>query len=138
MHNLLEQMGYDASVVHIFDAQSPASHTFIHVLNPETSKCQTQDPDFKMYWIEVKTGARIAVVDYAPDNLDKVEPCNDQGCGWDVVVQANKLKGRFDRVTLDDYARHWTAYWWAWLGSNQRPLGCEPNALPLSYTPHNM
>ena len=66
MHDLLEQMGYDASVVHIFDAQSPASHTFIHVLNPETSKCQTQDPDFKMYWIEVKTGARIAVVDYAP------------------------------------------------------------------------
>ena len=103
-----------------------------------TGTCQTQDPDFNMYWIEVKTGARIAVVDYAPDNLDKVEPCNDQGCGRDVVVQANKLKGRFDRVTLDDYARHWTAYWWAWLGSNQRPLGCEPNALPLSYTPHNM
>lgn len=25
--------------------------------------------------------------------------------------------------------------WWAQLGSNQRPFGCKPNALPLSYAP---
>ena len=42
-----------------------------------------------MYWIEVRIGTRVAVEDYVPDNLDKVQPCNDQGCGWDVVVKAN-------------------------------------------------
>ena len=42
-----------------------------------------------MYWIDVRIGTRIAVEDYAPHNLDKVQPCNDQGCGWDVVVKAN-------------------------------------------------
>ena len=26
-------------------------------------------------------------------------------------------------------------YWWARLGSNQRPLECESSALPLSYAP---
>jgi len=41
-----------------------------------------------MYWIDVRIGTRIAVEDYAPHNLDKVQPCNDQGCGWDVVVKA--------------------------------------------------
>jgi hypothetical protein len=102
MHDLLEEMGYDAMVVHIFDAQTPASHTFVRVLNPETDKWETQDPDINIYWIEVRTGTRIAVEDYAPDNLDKVQPCNARRCGWDVVVKANKLKGLFDRVTMDD------------------------------------
>jgi hypothetical protein len=102
MHDLLEEMGYDAMVVHIFDAQTPRSHTFVNVLNPETGKWETQDPDFNMYWIEVKTGARIAVTDYAPDNLDQAKPCSVLGCGWKVVVGSNMLKGLFDRVKMDD------------------------------------
>ena len=102
MHDLLEQMGYDAMVVHIFDAETPMSHTFVQVLNPKTGKWETQDPDLNMYWIEVKTGARIAVTDYAPDNLDAAKPCSILGCGWEVVGAANKLKGLFDRVKMDD------------------------------------
>jgi hypothetical protein len=102
MHDLLEEMGFDAMVVHIFDAQTPMSHTFVQVLNPETGKWETQDPDFNIYWIEVTTGARIAVTDYAPDNLDQAKPCGILGCGWEVVAGSNKLKGLFDRVKMDD------------------------------------
>jgi hypothetical protein len=44
MHDLLEEMGYDAKV-HIFDADTTASHTFVGVLNQHTGKWETQDPD---------------------------------------------------------------------------------------------
>jgi hypothetical protein len=102
MHDLLEEMGYDAKVVHIFDAASPASHTFLRVMNPETGRWETQDPDFNIFWRAVNSGIRIAVADYAPDHLDEVEPCTDQRCGWDVITKANKLRGLFDRVKIDN------------------------------------
>jgi hypothetical protein len=102
MHDLFEEMGYDAQIVHIFDADSPASHTFVRVMNPETERWETQDPDFNMFWRDANSGIRIAVADYAPDRLDQVEPCTDQGCGWDVVTKAKKLRGLFDRVKMDD------------------------------------
>ena len=80
MHDLLEEMGYDAEVVHIFDADSPASHTFVRVLNPETGTWETEDPDKNLFWRDAKSGTRISVKDYAPNHLDQVEPCNDEGC----------------------------------------------------------
>jgi hypothetical protein len=102
MHDLLEEIGYDAKVVHIFDADSPASHTFVGVLNPQTGKWETQDPDKNLYWREVESGTRISVEDYAPNHLDQIEPCNTEGCGWDVAPEANKLRGLFDRVEIDN------------------------------------
>jgi hypothetical protein len=101
-HDLIEAMGYDARVTHIFDADSPASHTFTDVMNPITKKWETSDPDLNIFWRNKNSRARIAVTDYAPDRLDEIEPCNDEGCGWDVVVEANKLRGLFDRVAMDD------------------------------------
>jgi len=67
-------MGYDAKVVHIFDANTPASHTFVGVLNQQTGKWETQDPDKNLFWRETKSGTRISVEDYAPNRLDEVEP----------------------------------------------------------------
>jgi hypothetical protein len=102
MYDLLEEMGYDAQVVHIFDADSSASHTFLRVLNPQTGKWETQDPDKNLFWRNAKSGTRISVIDYAPDQLDQVEPCNAEGCGWDVATGSNKLRGLFDRVKIDN------------------------------------
>ncbi len=102
MHDLLEEMGYDAEVVHIFDADSPASHTFVRVLNPETGTWETEDPDKNLFWRDAKSGTRISVKDYAPNHLDQVEPCNDEGCGWNFAAEANKLRGLFDRIKIDD------------------------------------
>jgi hypothetical protein len=102
MHDLLEEMGYDAEVVHIFDADSSASHTFVRVLNPQTGKWETQDPDKNLFWRDVRSGIRISVSDYAPNHLDQVQPCNNKGCGWDFANEANKLRGLFDRIKIDD------------------------------------
>lgn len=48
---------------------------------------------------------------------------------------AGNEKAPFSRGFSDFFGlvRRWE--WWAWLGLNQRPLRCERNALPLSYTP---
>jgi hypothetical protein len=101
-HDLLEALGYDARVVHIFDGESPSSHTFTDVWNPATKLWETSDPDYNIYWRKVESGARIAVTDYALYRLNQVEPCNDHGCGWDIAVKANKLRTLFDRVKIDD------------------------------------
>ena len=67
-------MGYDAKVVPIFDADTPASHTFVGVLNQQTGKWETQDPDKNLFWRETKSDTRISVEGYVPNRLDEVEP----------------------------------------------------------------
>jgi hypothetical protein len=101
-HDLFEALGYDARIVHIFDAESSSSHTFADGWNPTTARWETSDTDYNIFWRNVKSGARIAVTDYAPDRLHQVEPCNDQGCGWNVVAKAKMLRTLFDRVKVDD------------------------------------
>lgn len=101
-HDLLEAMGYDARVVNIFDAESKNSHTFAEVLNAATKRWETTDSDYNIFWREAGGEARVAITEYAPQRVDEIEPCNDDGCGWQVAKKARRLPPLFDRVEINE------------------------------------
>jgi hypothetical protein len=91
------------------------SHTFIDVLNPQTNKWETQDPDFNIYWRNAKTKERAAYADVVSD-FKSFEPCFEHGCGWhledasgrdfDRFLNGYKIVSMIDRKTRQRFSVH--------------------------------
>ncbi len=56
------------------------SHALLDVWNPELQKWETHDPEFDVYWKNIKTGERVSMIESSLDN--NIMPCNNKDCGW--------------------------------------------------------
>ncbi|MFD0988350.1 hypothetical protein [Methyloligella solikamskensis] len=85
MSKMLQDQGYETRIVALFDTdKTTRSHTVVDILNPETGRWETQDPDYDLFWKSTKTGERISIADESGD-LDAILPCGPTHCGWDNV-----------------------------------------------------
>lgn len=93
--DVLRYAGYHVRQVVVYNVTTGLnSHTFIDVLNPETDKWETQDPDFNIYWRNAKTKERVSYAEVVSD-FTAFEPCFDHGCGWDLKDAAGRDFDRF-------------------------------------------
>jgi hypothetical protein len=107
MGDILTQLGYQARNIAIYNTAHKiplASHSFLEVLNPETNKWETQDPDYDIYWRRVSTHERVSMVETS-QSLTDVEPCGRTSCGWDIKsregIEARTLKDYFDIISVN-------------------------------------
>lgn len=89
MSAVLRKLGYQTRIVYVFDTDGDdgeklRSHTFVDVLNPSTGKWESHDPDYDFFWRAVAAGDRVSVPETA-EELSKIEPCDENRCGWDLV-----------------------------------------------------
>jgi hypothetical protein len=87
---ILRAKGYRTRSVSLFDAESTKSHTVVDVLNPDTGRWESQDPDYGFYWRSRSSQKRVSLAD-AAENLDDLEPCRDEVCGWETRGQRGGL-----------------------------------------------
>ncbi len=93
--DILRYAGFDVRQVVVYNVTTGLnSHTFIDVLNPETNKWETQDPDFNIYWRNAKTRERVSYAEVVSD-FTAFEPCFDRGCGWDLKDSNDRSLDRF-------------------------------------------
>ncbi len=109
----LEAAGFTTRRIDIYDSANLKSHTFVDVLNPETGGWETQDPDYDIWWRDVKTGKPVSIAETATD-LAAVEPCGRTACGWDIAsrerFKAAKLKDYLDFVTVKSKTQRFALY----------------------------
>jgi hypothetical protein len=110
MSSVLRKLGYQTRIVYVFDTDGDdgaqlRSHTFVDVLNPSTGKWESQDPDYDFFWRSVAGGERVSVAETA-EELSKIEPCEENRCGWDLVSDegqaAATIHGLIDIVSTVD------------------------------------
>jgi len=83
MARILGALGYDTRIIAIFNSRTNLkSHSFLEVMDPETGRWETQDPDFDIYWRSKKSAERISLADMA-EVIGEIEPCGRESCGWD-------------------------------------------------------
>ena len=109
MARLLEALGYKTRIVAIFDSRTNLkSHSFLEVMNPETKRWETQDPDYDIYWRSKESKGRLSLADSA-EAVQDIEPCGRDSCGWEHVsregIRADKLRGYLDIVSITDKRR---------------------------------
>jgi hypothetical protein len=109
MARILQAMGLKTRIIALFDTKTNLkSHSFLEVLNPDTERWETQDPDYDIYWRRKGSRGRISVADAAED-IEDIEPCGRQICGWDHVsregIKAAKLKDLLDIISITDKQR---------------------------------
>lgn len=109
MARILRAMGYETRIVVLFNTKTNLkSHSFLEVLNPNTDRWETQDPDYDIYWRSRGARGRTALAD-AAENIEDIEPCGREGCGWDQVsregIEAEKLRDLLDIISITDKQR---------------------------------
>ena len=77
-----------------------SSHSFLDVYNPDRKTWETVDPDYDLYWIAKSTGERVSLAEAAND-LDDLEPCGRDRCGWDLVSRDdNSPRSLLDKLDI--------------------------------------
>lgn len=104
MTRILGALGYETRIIAIFNSRTNLqSHSFLEVMNPETGRWETQDPDYDIYWRSKTSEERISLADTA-DAIGEIEPCGRERCGWDHVsregIRAEKLIDYLDIVSI--------------------------------------
>jgi hypothetical protein len=101
MGRVLRRMGYKTRTIAIFKTKGQySSHTFLDVLNPETKKWETQDPDYDIYWTSLPSKTRVSLAEEA-ENLDAIEPCGRSACSWGHVSRdGNTPKSLIDKLDI--------------------------------------
>ena len=104
MTRILDALGYDTRIVAIFNSRTNLkSHSFLEVMNPETGRWETQDPDYDLYWQSKNSAERISLADKA-EAIEKIEPCGRESCGWHHVsregIRAEKLLNYLDIISV--------------------------------------
>jgi hypothetical protein len=104
MARILGALGYETRIIAIFNSRTNLkSHSFLEVMNPETGRWETQDPDYDIYWRSKGSGERISLADAAED-IGKIEPCGREGCGWQHVsregIRAERLRVYLDIISI--------------------------------------
>lgn len=58
-------------------------HTFMEVFNPSTGKWEIQDADYNVYYVDIRSGERVGVLDMMlADDIDAFIPHNAAATGW--------------------------------------------------------
>ena len=104
MTGILGALGYETRIIAIFNSRTNLkSHSFLEVMNPETGRWETQDPDYDIYWRSKTSAERVSLADTA-DAIGVIEPCGRESCGWDHVsregIRAEKLIDYLDIVSI--------------------------------------
>jgi hypothetical protein len=104
MESILKAFGYDTRIIAVFDSKTNfRSHSFIEVMNPETKRWETQDPDYDIYWRSKSSDERVSLADSA-QALDNIEPCGRTACGWSHIsregIKAEKLIDYLDIISI--------------------------------------
>lgn len=102
MGQVLRKLGYETRTVAVFDTDTEnlRSHSFLDVLNPDTGRWETQDPDFDIHWRHLKTGERASLYEVAEDYRTTVEPCRRGVCSW--TKKPNRLHRYLDVLSITD------------------------------------
>ena len=109
MARVLRALGYRTRIVAIFNSRTNLrSHSFLEVMNPETERWETQDPDYDIYWRSKGSEMRISLAD-AAEGIEDLQPCGRDGCGWEHVSREGKeakvLKRYLDIISITDKQR---------------------------------
>ena len=109
MARILNSLGYETRIVAVFDSdRNLRSHSFLEVINPQTGRWETQDPDYDIYWQNVASKERASIAE-AAEFIEDIEPCGRESCGWQNVsregIKANKLKGYLDIISITQKER---------------------------------
>ncbi len=104
MSGILAKLGYQSRRIDLYDYEDLGSqHSFFEVLNTRTGRWETQDPMYDVYWRNRATHERIALTEAAGD-LDQIEPCGPNSCGWDVIsrekLPATDVRGKLDFMVV--------------------------------------
>ena len=104
MTRILGALGYETRIVAIFNSRTNLkSHSFLEVMNPETGRWETQDPDYDIYWRRKMSAERISLADTA-EATGEIEPCGRESCGWNHVsregIRAEKLIDYLDIISI--------------------------------------
>ena len=104
MTRILDALDYETRIVAIFNSRTNLkSHSFLEVMNPETGRWETQDPDYDIYWRSKKSAERISLADMA-EAIGEIEPCGRKSCGWNHVsregIRAEKLIDYLDIISI--------------------------------------
>jgi hypothetical protein len=98
MSEILQKLGYKTRVVAVFDTdETLTSHAFLEVMNPETGRWETQDPQLDIFWRNKVSGERVSLAD-AAEGLDAIEPCGRSRCGWDLENREGSKVARMSRL----------------------------------------
>lgn len=106
MRRILEALGHETRIVAVFNSRTNLkSHSFLEVMNSETGRWETQDPDYDIYWRSKKSAERISLADTA-EVIGEIEPCGRESCGWEHVsregIRAEKLTDYLDIISITD------------------------------------
>jgi hypothetical protein len=101
MGRVLRRMGYETRTIALFKTKGRySSHTFLDVLNPETRRWETQDPDYDLYWTSLSSKTRVSLAE-AAEKLEDLQPCGRRTCGWDLVSRdGNAAKSLIDKLDI--------------------------------------
>lgn len=102
---ILNELGHTTRRIDVYDAGVLNSHTFLEVLNPETRRWETQDPDYDVAWRKTDGGERVSITDASGD-LARIEPCGRAGCGWTIASREN-TKAEALKELLDFIVVRW-------------------------------
>lgn len=102
--DVLRKLGYESRRIDLYDFENLGTqHTFFEVLNTKTGRWETQDPMYDLYWRNRATHERVALTEAAGD-LDQIEPCGPNSCGWDVISRekqpATDVRGKLDFMVV--------------------------------------
>ncbi len=107
MGAILDSEGYRVRALDVYaprEDNTLMSHALLDVYNPKTKAWETQDPEYNVYWKNVKTGKRASMIEGAIDK--NIQPCNKNGCGWNLHTSndnnTSKLKPFLTFVTAID------------------------------------
>jgi len=85
MQAILNELGIQNRLVYIFtdNYDQVRSHTFLEVFNREVNKWEIQDPDFNLYYVDLRTQKRLATADLTWGDLDILVPQSATAQGWE-------------------------------------------------------
>jgi hypothetical protein len=106
MTRILGALGYEARIVAIFNSRTNLqSHSFLEVMNPDSGRWETQDPDYDIYWRSKKSAVRISLAEMA-EAIGEIEPCGRESCGWQHAsregIRAKKLMNYLDIISITE------------------------------------
>ncbi|MFN8490932.1 MAG: hypothetical protein U0350_25285 [Caldilineaceae bacterium] len=85
MQVILNRLGIQSRLVYIFtdNYDQVQSHTFLEVFNRDTKSWEIQDPDFNIYYVDLRTQKRLATADLIWGDLDVLSPQSADAQGWE-------------------------------------------------------
>jgi hypothetical protein len=116
MAAILRSEGYRTRAVDAYRVDDPdklEGHALLDVMNPDTNRWETQDPEYDAYWKHRKTGERASMIE-ASGNADII-PCNGSRCGWGIKTREGSPAERLRKhlaytVSIDRAADERIAY----------------------------